>query len=208
MTDVHVHGKRASRFVWKGLAAVAFVLALLGCATVPQITKGATNYLQNGSVSATLKGNDFYMAIGDVDLYHRDLFGALKPSGTTVEIAVAIEADKETGEVLKIATLQPSGGGLVDDSAASAQNGMTVASGGRDVLADLQGGISVIDIQPYPRWLDALQAMRDAISKLSTYTDFALSAAPSPTVVAVAPFFPMPIWIFRDGRHDRRGGHR
>ena len=67
------------------------------------------------------------------------------------------------------------------------QNGVTVANDARYILSDLRGGMSVIDLQPYPRWLDAIQAMRDAIAKLSTYTNFAGGDQPGIAVVAVSP---------------------
>ncbi|MGA2973752.1 MAG: hypothetical protein ABSF77_00405 [Spirochaetia bacterium] len=181
------------------------VLAIVGCASMPQVTKGVSNYLQTGTVSANLKGNDFYMAIGDVDLYHYGLFGALKPSGKTVEIAVVIQADKDTGEVLKIATLQSNNEGTVGSSS-NLLNGVTVTNGSNYVLSDLRGGISVIDIQPYPRWLDAIQAMRDAITKLSTYTTFAGSTQGSLAVVAVTPVYPVWFWAgpLHGPWHNRR----
>ena len=94
------------KLVFKAFLTTIVMLALFGCATTPQVTKGASNYLQLGTASAKLKGNEFYMAIGEVDLYTYSLFGALRPSGKTVEIAAVIQADKDTGEVLKIATMQ------------------------------------------------------------------------------------------------------
>ena len=165
-----------NRIIRKALLTTIAVLALVGCATMPQITKGSSNYLQKGMVSAKFQGNDFYMVIGEVDLYHYGLFGNLKPSGQTVEIAVVVQADKDTGEILRIATMQS------DDS-----DGLAVANGGNYGLADLRGGISVIDIQPYPRWLDAIRAMRNAITELNTYTTFAGSDQRGLFVVAVAP---------------------
>jgi hypothetical protein len=153
-----------NRFICKALLTTIVLLVLVGCATM-QIRKDTSNYLQKGMVSAKLQGNDFYMAIGEVDLYDYGLFGNLKPSGQTVEIAVAIQADKDRGEVLRIATMQSS-------NSSDIQNGVTVVGGASYVLSDLRGGMSVIDIQPYPRWLDAIQAMRNAITDLSTYTTF------------------------------------
>ena len=187
------------RFVCRALLTTMVVLALVGCATMPQIAKGSSNYLQKGMVSAKFQGNDFYMVIGEVDLYHYGLFGNLKPSGQTVEIAVAIQADKDTGEILRIATMQ-----------AKDSDGVTVADGGAYVLADLHGGISVIDVQPYPRWLDAIRAMRNAITELDTYTQFAGSDQSGPVVVAVSPgwgwwgwggFWH---WRYRDWRYHHR----
>jgi hypothetical protein len=147
------------------------ILALAGCASVPEIRKGAANYLEQGMVSATLKGGEFYMGIGEVDLYDDSLFGGLRPTGRTVEIAVAIQADKDTGQVLKIVTLQSNSQNLGAYSS-DAQNNVTIANGAPFVVSDLRGGISIIDLQPYPHWLDAINSMRDAIGKLSTYTNF------------------------------------
>ena len=164
------------RFVCKTLLTTMVVLAIIGCATMPKVSKGSSNYVQKGMVSAKFQGNDFYMVIGEVDLYHYNLFGNLKPTGQTVEIATAVQADKDTGEILRIATMQAKDSG-----------GMIVADDGNSTLADLQGGISVIDVQPYPRWLDTIQAMRKAITELSTYTQFAGGGESGPVVVAVAP---------------------
>jgi hypothetical protein len=163
-------------FVRWALVTTVVVIALLGCATAPQITKGASNYLQKGVVSAKFKGNDFYMVIGEVDLYQYGVFGNLQPSGQTVEVAAVVQADKDTGEILKIATLQ-----------SSYSSGITVANGANYGLADLRGGISVIDSQPYPRWLDAIQSMRNAIVEMNTYTTFAGSDQSGLVVVAVSP---------------------
>ena len=163
-------------FVHKALVTTLALLAIVGCATTSQVTKGASNYLQKGKTNAKFMGNDFYMVIGAVDLYHYNLFGNLKPTGQTVEIAAAVQADKETGEILRIATMQSKNA-----------NGVTVEDGGNSVLAELRGGISVIDVQPYPRWLDAIQATRKAITELNTYTNFTGGDQGGPVVVAVAP---------------------
>lgn len=164
------------RFVCKAFLTTIVVLGILGCATMPQVSKGSSNYLQKGMVSAKFKGNDFYMVIGEVDLYHYNLFGNLKPTGQTVEIAVVVQADKDTGEILRIATMQ-----------AKDSEGLTVVGSGNYALSDLRGGISVIDMQAYPRWLDAIQAMRNAITELDTYTQFTSGDQGGPVVVAVAP---------------------
>ncbi len=153
-------------YIGGAVIAVAAALGLFGCATMPQVEKGASNFLQKGMLSAKLKGNEFYMAVGDVDLYRQGMFGNLKATGKTVETSVVIQADPDTGEALKIATLQSNDAAAASPS--DLQNGATVANGASYVLADLRGGISVIDIQSFPRWLDAVQAMRDAIGKLST----------------------------------------
>ena len=64
------------RFVCKVIFAATLVLANIGCATTPQITKGSSDYLQKGMVSAKFRANEFYMVIGEVDLYHYE-FGAI-----------------------------------------------------------------------------------------------------------------------------------
>jgi hypothetical protein len=165
--------KRDARWA---LLSTLVLITLLGCATTPLIRKGASNYLETGMVSAKFKGNDFYMVIGDVDLYHYGLFGDLQSSGQTVEVAAVVQADGGTGEIMKIATLQ-----------SRYSSGTTVANGTGYGLADLRGGISVIDSQPFPRWLDAIQAMRNAIVQMNTYTTFAGSDQSGLVVVAVSP---------------------
>jgi hypothetical protein len=161
------------KFVSKALLAMLAALVLAGCATMPQVAKGSTNYLQTGMASPRLRGNEFYMAIGEVDLYKYGFFGNLKPSGKTVEIAVVIQADKDSGQALKIATMQTNS--ERSESGTDYENGVAVANGSPYVLSDLRGGMSVIDVQPFPRWLDAIDAMRGAIAKLSTYTNFAVT---------------------------------
>jgi len=154
--------------------ALLAVLAVMGCATVPHISRGSPNYVQTGMVSARFRGNEFYMVIGEVDLYQYDVFGNLKPTGQTVEIAAVVQADRDTGEILRIATLQ-----------SLSSHGATVLDASPQVLANLRGGMSVIDAQPYPHWLDAVQAMRTAITQLDTYTQFAAGDEKGPVVVAV-----------------------
>jgi hypothetical protein len=166
-----------NRFVRAVVLGLGAILALSGCATMPQITKGSANYLTKGAVSARFVGNEFYMVIGEVDLYHYNMWGNLKPTGQTVEIATAVQADKSTGEILRIATMQ-----------ARDADGVAVSDGRNYVLGDLRGGISVIDVQPFPRWLDAIQGMRNAITQLDTYTRFSSSRDENvPVVVAVTP---------------------
>lgn len=192
-----------------GALAVALAMVLVGCASTPSIAKGSSNYLQKGMTSASLKGNEFYMAVGDVDLYDYSLFGGLQPSGKTAEIAVVIQADKDTGEALKIATMQTNPD--ASSYGSTYANGAAVAPGSPYMLADLRGGISIIDVQPYPRWLDAVDAMKAAISKLSTYTNFGINGqgvlAPVivPTIgVSIGPEFDFGWrWGFHDHwRHD------
>jgi hypothetical protein len=115
------------------------------------------------------------MAIGQVDLYERGFWGGLKPSGRTVDIAVVMQADKDTGQILRIATLQPQESEALG-SPNSYQNGVTLTNGSPYALGDLRGGISVTDMQSYPRWLDALEAMRKAIADLGTYSNYGFDA--------------------------------
>ncbi len=75
------------------------------------------------------------------------------------------------------------------------------------MLADLRGGISIIDLQPYPHWLDAVEAMKGAIAKLGTYTNYAVNGqgvlAPIVVTGGVGIDFGWPMWIYR----DRWNGH-
>ena len=113
------------------MAAIGALAMLIfaGCATITQANKVSASYMHKGSVSEKLKGNDFYMAIGETELLKYDWLGNLKPSGKTVEVAVVIQSDKETGEVLRIATLQPK-------------------VKGEPAVTDFREGISIIDLQP------------------------------------------------------------
>lgn len=160
-----------TKTIFRALTVAIAIMATIGCATAPSIVKGSSSYVQKGSSNATLKGNEFYMAVGDVDLYDYGVFGGLQPTGKTAEIAVVIQADKDTGEALKVATMQYN----PNPYGSNYTNGIAVAPGDAYVLADLHGGISIIDVQPYARWLDAVDAMKSAIAKLSTYTNFAVN---------------------------------
>ena len=152
---------------------VPMLFFIAGCSTVPQAVKRSSNYLEKGIVSSRTKGNEFYMAIGQVDLYERGFWGNLKPRGRTVEIAVAIQADKDTGQVLRIATIQPQAPDEIGRSS-DYQNGAILVAGSPFALGDLYGGIAVTDMQPYPRWLDALVAMKKAIADLGTYSTYGI----------------------------------
>ena len=158
--------------VASALIAAFGALVVIGCASAPKTIAGSSEFLQKGMASPRLKGNEFYMVIGEVELYSEGFFGGLSPTGKTAEIAAVIQSDEDTGEILRIATARPGG----------------PVSGDSD-LADLRGGISIIDAQPYPRWLDAIGAMRDAFAKLDPQVDFIASdkgrAAPDFAVVGV-----------------------
>ena len=41
---------RVLRFIRRAIVTFVITIALLGCAAAPQVTKGASNYLQKGSV--------------------------------------------------------------------------------------------------------------------------------------------------------------
>ncbi len=152
----------------KALAPLLFVLAILaGCATTAQITqKGVARtgqYLAPGVVSDKLKGNSFYLAIGDVDLYRHNWVGKVVPTGQTAEAAVAVQVDSASGQVQRLVTLQPTAGAPTDWLNAAA-----VAGSGPYAVGDLVGGISVIDIQPHHTWLETLQALQTATRTLES----------------------------------------
>jgi hypothetical protein len=181
--------------VFSVLLLAALVLA--NCATAPQVIRGSSNYLEKGMTSPMVKGGEFYMATGQVDLYKYDLWGTLKPSGKTVDIAVVIQADAGTGQVLRIATLQPRDPDLPANSSGY-ENGAVVLGNSPYLIGDLRGGISITDIQPYPRWLDAIDAMRKAIADLGTYTNFASVSGQYVSAVSEPPVFIW--WDWRWGR--------
>lgn len=104
---------------YRTFLTTVLLLSIVGCA----------NHLQNGEMSAKFTGNDFYMVIGKVDLYDYNIWGNIRPTGETVEIAVAVQAVKDSGKILRIATLQ-------------SKNADGVAGSGGDnyILADLRVG--------------------------------------------------------------------
>ena len=153
------------RNIERAVLALSIIFVATSSATASQVLANASDFLQTGMASDRFKGNEFFMVVGEVHLYQYDrLSGTLEPTDQTVEIAAVVQAEKDTGKILRIAT-----------------------DGSREVLVDLRGGISVIDVQPYPHWLDAVQAMRDAIIKLNTYTRFAPGDESATFIVAVNP---------------------
>jgi len=133
------------RNIERAVLALSIIFVATSSATASQVLANASDFLQTGMASDRFKGNEFFMVVGEVHLYQYDrLSGTLEPTDQTVEIAAVVQAEKDTGKILRIAT-----------------------DGSRQVLVDLRGGISVIDVQPYPHWRDAVQAMRDAIIKLT-----------------------------------------
>jgi hypothetical protein len=179
------------------LGVVLLVGALTGCATLsPQIAKSSADYLSVGVASDRLKGNTFYLVVGEVDLY-RLKAGTPVPTGRTAEAAVAVQADKETGLVQRLVTLQPAG-----RRASRLLNAAAVTGGVGYTPGDLVGGISAIDVQPQTTWLKALDAMRNAANLIA-------ASATAPNVVITGPIFPPPPYWHQHHRgwdrfrHDR-----
>lgn len=169
-------------------ASLALIAALLvtSCASTPPAGKESADYVRKGTVSQRFAGNEFYMAIGAVPLYKYDFWGNLEPTDQTTEIAAVVQADKTSGEVLRIA------------SAGSAS--------GDGAISDLRGGLSLIDAQSYPSWLEAIDAMRQAMDKLDPHTrlveDGVVSDAP---LVAVMDFgWAWPWYPYPSHRHFRK----
>lgn len=188
------------------IAWIPFVcLVLAGCATMPKIVRGSSNYLGVGSVKSSLKGNGFYLAIGEVDLYRHRAFGGVAPLGRTRESAAGLQVDSATGRVERIVTFQP----VAEQSATTTTSGNTVTTtvetNRHYVIGDLIGGISVIDIHPYPSWLDVLAAMRKATSDLGGSGNFeVVPQATVSTAVVVPPPFHWSPWRWRHFGHRRR----
>jgi hypothetical protein len=136
--------------LWR-LVAVLFVLALLaGCATVGKDSK---NYLEKGMVVDQLKGHRYFYASGEVNLYAFLGLVAIR----SAETSVAILADENTGEILKIKTMQRAG----QETATARTTGdinatITIVGGYKYKLDDLKGGISYYDIHFTDSWEQAL----------------------------------------------------
>lgn len=165
-------------------------LLLAGCATVPRIVQGSPNYLAVGAVRSNLVGNSYYMAIGDVNLYRPRAFGGIAPTGATGESAVAIQVDQTIGRVQRIVTLQPY---LQQQETAGAVGTVIVTNTTRLRLANLIGGISLIDIHHYATWLAAVKAMRAADAALGTSGNFRPAPGSSVSVTVAAP--PVYWWL-------------
>ncbi len=162
------------------LSFVALVVASGLAFAQAQTDNPAT--LQVGAVSPKLVGGEFYVGTGTVDLYNDSLFGGLKPSGQSVQVTVAIQANKDTGEVLKISTLRSK-----DLVTVVAQGGTVwedILGGGPYIQSNLHGRIAVSDVQSSPTWQDAINAVNGAIQKGGTYTAF-MASAKDGSVVAV-----------------------
>jgi hypothetical protein len=177
---------------------------LLSCASTPEITRGSANFIKIGTVSAKLRGNSFYVALGQANLYKAGLFGVWHPTGQAVDIAVAIQADPDTGEVERIVTVQSKNRGLEGGDPEDWQNNATVAIRSAYSIGDLRGGFSITDLQPYPKWLDALDAMQQDLVKLnavvaSTYHEDSSPTVTTEVIVDDHPWFPR----FGGGWHGR-----
>jgi hypothetical protein len=132
----------------KAISALLAAVVLTGCASLPQEAPKPSNFLDVGTVYSKFTGNTFYMATGQVDLYKYGFWGDLQKTGKKIDMAVAIQADPATGEVQRIATLQPDG-----------------VTG--QYVGDLKGGILLTDFQAYPHWIDAVTQMEAAVNKLN-----------------------------------------
>jgi hypothetical protein len=159
-----------------GFAAVV----LAGCASMPVPSAHPSNFLDVGTVYPKLAGNTFYMATGQVDLYKYGFWGDLQKTGKKIDMAVAIQADSDTGRVQRIATLQPDG-----------------VTG--QYVGELKGGILLTDFQSYPHWLDAVSAMESAVGKLNPVS--ANYGAVTQTNGAVVFVATPPVWVWGWGYH-------
>lgn len=157
-------------------------LVLFGAWSATAYAQSYTGYLQVGSVVGELAGHRFYVATGEVHLYRVGYLGNQSDTGQQVESAAAVRVDSATGRVLKIVTLQPNGSGG-SGTGSSAENSATVAGGQEYVVSDLLGGIQVSDIEPYGTWLDAIQAMKQAIVQLNAVGQFSPGGNIPPVVV-------------------------
>lgn len=145
---------------------------LFGAAALPLFAHSFAGYLREGTVNEQLAGHSYYVAMGEVSLYRVGFLGSQAATGQTVESAVAVRVDKTTGRVERIVTLQPNTYGTTVSGASAPENTATVAGTPQYVIGDLIGGITVADIEPYGTWLDALRAMKQAITELRAVGQF------------------------------------
>ena len=183
-------------------------LLFAGCATLPRITDGSPNYLAKGMVKENLRGHSFYMAIGDVNLYRGRVFGGYAPTGRTRESPVAIQVNAASGQIERIVTLQP----YIQETSTSAVGpflwgSIVTINKTAYRLGDLIGGVSIIDIHPYPEWLAALKAMHSAVGDLGASGNFVAPAASSvATTYTYVPPPPVHFWFFWNWRSHRDEG--
>ncbi len=157
----------------KMISLVFAAVVLAGCASMPVVSTRPSNFLDVGVVYSKFAGNTFYMATGQVDLYKYGFWGDLQKTGKKIDMAVVIQADPDTGQVQRIATLQPDG-----------------VTG--QYVGDLKGGILLTDYQPYPHWLDAIASMEAAVNKLNPVSaNYGSVTQTNGTVVFVAA---PPVW--------------
>jgi hypothetical protein len=157
----------------KTLALILLAVLFVGCASMPEETH-PSNFLDVGKIYPKFRGNTFYMATGQVELYKYGFWGNLEKTGRTIDMAVAIQADPDSGEVQRIAALQPT----------DAYNGIIGRAGYS--VSDLKGGILLTDFQPYPHWLDAITSMEAAVDKLNpAMPDYGTVAQSNGTVVFI-----------------------
>jgi hypothetical protein len=158
------------RFIAMFLVAT---LLLMACATAPQAVVGdSLGYIEKNMTSPMVKGGEFYMATGQVNIYNDTFLVNPKPTGRKVDIAVAIQADAATGKVLRIVAIQPVTPGAVPNPVVY-NDGTSIFGNSPYTIGDLRGGIVVNDIQPFPHWVNAIDAMRKAMITLGTFDTYA-----------------------------------
>jgi len=162
----------------KTIYLVFAAVVLAGCASMPVASTRPSNFLDVGAVYSKFTGNTFYMATGQVDLYKYGFWGDLQKTGKKIDMAVAIQADPDSGQVQRIATLQPDG-----------------VTG--QYVGELKGGILLTDFQPYPHWLDAVSAMEAAVSKLNPVSASYGSVTQSNGAVVFVSSPPVWLWGYR-----------
>lgn len=171
------------------LSLVVLVI-LTGCASTPPMARPA-NFLDVGTTYPRFQGNSFYMATGQVELYKYGLWGTLEKTGKLIDMAVAVQVDPASGTVQRIAALQPT----------DAYYGVAGRAGYS--VGELTGGLLLTDFQPYPHWLDAVDAMEAAVEKLNPAApDYGTAAQANGTVVFIAPP-PAPLYYDWGWRYHR-----
>jgi len=160
---------------------------LIGVTPLPLFAHSFVGYLKQGMVSGQLAGHSYYVAMGEVSLYRVGFLGSQASTGQTVESAAAVRVDKTTGKVERIVTLQPNSYGTTASGASAPENTATATGAPQYVIGDLIGGIAVADIQPYGTWLDALRAMKQAITELRAVGQFQGSGQQNLTSSQVPP---------------------
>lgn len=98
------------------------------------------------------------MALGKVNVYAAGLIAT-----KSVDTAVGLIVNKDSGEIQRIVTLQPASRDVI---AKNSKTGTTIYGEKQYVIDDLKGGMSAIEIYKMKTWDETLSAVEKRAARL------------------------------------------